>query len=162
MSISEILKKEAANNGDIILFKEGIFWRAYERSAFLFTLHVKPYQVTKRYFKNVGCEVVFCGFPNTTLDELLVKVCDKDIFKEDNTIRIAGFEQTEGKVFKDWKSGIPNVVKEGEPVYSVCDNGYNCKEVVLQRIRGFRVASSTPMDCQQFLIEMQKQLDGTV
>ena len=65
MSISEILKKEATNIGDIILFKDGIFWRAYERSAYLFTTHVKPYQLTKRYFKNVGCEVVF-RFPNTT------------------------------------------------------------------------------------------------
>lgn len=59
MSIFEILKKEATNIGAIILFKDGVFWRAYERAAFLDTTHVKPYQITKRYFKNVGCEVVF-------------------------------------------------------------------------------------------------------
>lgn len=162
MSISEILKKEATNIGDIILFKDGIFWRAYERSAFYFVSHIKLYQLTKRYFKNVGCEVVFCGFPNTTLNELLLKVCDKEIFKEDETIRITGFEQVENEVFNDWRNGIPIVVRESEAVYSVWENGYNSKEVVLQRLRNFRVASSTPLECQQFLMEMQKQLDGTV
>lgn len=162
MGISEILKLEANSSGQVILLREGIFWRAYERSAYLFTTHVKPYQLTKRYFKNVGCEVAFCGFPNTTLDELLAKVCDKEIFKEDETIRIAGFEQIENEVFTDWKNGIQTVVKQSETEHYVCDNGYNSKEVVLQSLRNFRVASSTPIECQQFLIEMQKQLDGAV
>ncbi|HOK86879.1 MAG TPA: hypothetical protein PLF12_11060 [Tenuifilum sp.] len=162
MSISEILKKEATNIGDIILFKDGIFWRAYERSAYLFTTHVKPYQLTKRYFKNVGCEVVFCGFPNTTLDELLAKVSTKEVVREDNKISIAGFEPIENEVFMVWKNGIQTVVKQSEIEHYVCDNGYNSKEVILQSLRNFRVASSTPIECQQFLMEMQKQLDGTV
>jgi len=62
----------------------------------------------------------------------------------------------------EWKKGIPVVVKESEPVHSVNDNNYNSKEAVLQSLRNFRVASSTPIECQQFLMEMQKQLDGTV
>lgn len=162
MGIADILKKEASEKGRIILFKEGIFWRAYEESALLFTKHIKAYQLTKKYFKNVESEVVFCGFPNTTLDELLAKVCDKEIFKEDDTIRIAGFEKVENEVFNVWKNGIPIAVKESEPEYSVNDNSYNSKEVVLQSLRNFRVANSTPLECQQFLMEMQKLLDGTV
>ncbi len=156
MSISEILKKEATNNGDIILFKDGIFWRAYERSAFLFTTHVKPYQLTKRYFKNVGCEVAFCGFPNTALDDLLVKICNEKVIREGSMISIVGFEQINNEVFTEWKNGIPTLVKESEPEYSVCENGYSNNEVVLQRIRNFRVASSTPMECQQFLAKLQE------
>jgi hypothetical protein len=162
MQIKEIVAQEGNNTSSIILFREGIFWRAYERSAFYFVSHIKPYQVTKKYFKNVGCEVAFCGFPNTTLDELLAKVCDKEIFKEDETIRIAGFEQVENDVINVWKNGIPIVVKESEPKYSVCENNFNSKELVLQNLRIFRVASSSPIECQQFLMEMQKQLDGTV
>lgn len=162
MQIKAIIAQESTNTCSIILFREGIFWRAYERSAFLFTKHIKPYQLTKKYFKNVESEVVFCGFPNTTLDELLAKVCDKEIFKEDDTIRIAGFEKVENEVFNVWKNGIPIAVKESEPEYSVNDNSYNSKEVVLQSLRNFRVANSTPLECQQFLMEMQKQLDGTV
>lgn len=33
---------EANNQGNIILLKEGSFWKAYERSAYLFTTFKKP------------------------------------------------------------------------------------------------------------------------
>lgn len=162
MGIADILKKEASEKGRILLFKEGIFWRAYEESALLFTKHIKAYQLTKKFFKNVGCEVVFCGFPSTTLNELLANLSSKEVIREERIISIASFEPVENKVFTDWKDGIPIFVKESEPEHSVCDSGYSNNEVVLQRIRNFRVASSTPIECQQFLMEMQKQLDGTV
>jgi len=35
MTVAEILVKENQNTSTIFLFKEGIFWRAYERSAFV-------------------------------------------------------------------------------------------------------------------------------
>jgi len=162
MGIADILKKEASEKGRILLFKEGIFWRAYEESALLFTKHIKAYQLTKKFFKNVGCDVVFCGFPNIALDDLRVKTGNEKVIREGSMISIVGFEQINNEVFTEWKNGIPTLVKESGPEYSVCDNGYSNNEVVLQRIRNFRVASSTPIECQQFLIEMQKQLDGTV
>ncbi|HNV82203.1 MAG: hypothetical protein WBI34_06355 [Tenuifilaceae bacterium] len=163
MGISEILSREAANTGSIILFKEGIFWRAYERSAFFFVSYIKAYRLTKRYFKNVGCEVVYCGFPHTALNELLANYSNKEVIREESMISIYSFEQVENDRFNDWKNGVSVVAKEekiGYALPNVC--GISRKEEVLQSIRSFRVVNSTPLECQQFLIEMQKQLDGAV
>ena len=37
MTVKEIIAIESANTSSIILFKEGIFWRIYEKSAYFFT-----------------------------------------------------------------------------------------------------------------------------
>ncbi len=42
MKISEIVKTEEGDK-DIVLDKEGLFWRAYEHSAFLFVNNIKEY-----------------------------------------------------------------------------------------------------------------------
>ena len=71
-------------------------------------------------------------------------------------------EKVENEAFNVWKNGIPIDVKESAHEYSVNDHSYNSKEVVLQSLRKFRVVNSTALECQQFLIEVQKLLDGTV
>ncbi len=47
MKIFDIVKKEKDNSNIVLLHKEGLFWRAYERSAFLFVKYIKEYQVIK-------------------------------------------------------------------------------------------------------------------
>jgi hypothetical protein len=43
MTIKEILASEGENFDSIVLYREGLFWRAaYERSAFNFVKHIKP------------------------------------------------------------------------------------------------------------------------
>ena len=59
MKITNILKIEQENINSIFLHKEGIFWRAYEHSAYLFTLFIKEYQITKKFYKNVKQELVY-------------------------------------------------------------------------------------------------------
>ena len=76
MKIKDILQQEQANTNSIFLHKEGIFWRAYEKSAYLFSLYIKAYQITKKYYKNVGSEVVYLGFPDSSLNNIL-KITDK-------------------------------------------------------------------------------------
>jgi hypothetical protein len=41
MSIQEITTIEDRNTGEVHLYKEGIFWKTYQQSAYLFTLEVK-------------------------------------------------------------------------------------------------------------------------
>lgn len=63
MKIEKILEYEAQNNDTVILFKEGIFLRAYERSAMRFTEHIAPFKVFKKFYKIVNAEVCYLGFP---------------------------------------------------------------------------------------------------
>jgi hypothetical protein len=62
-SIQEIIKNESSDSKLIHLYREGIFLKGYEQSAYLFITHVKPYQVKTKYFKNAGQWVSSTGFP---------------------------------------------------------------------------------------------------
>jgi hypothetical protein len=61
MKIIELIKLEESNSG-ILLHKEGIFWRAYERSAYRFVNHLTAYRVQLRYYKNIKQDVVYIGY----------------------------------------------------------------------------------------------------
>jgi hypothetical protein len=52
MGIKNILELEKENQ-QIILHKEGLFIKVYERSAYLFTKNIKEYKLTKKFYKNV-------------------------------------------------------------------------------------------------------------
>ncbi len=70
MTKKEILDSEASNWGRITIYKEGTFWVAYERSAFLFHKFVRPYQVKKTFSKTAETEIVSLGFPEAVLGQL--------------------------------------------------------------------------------------------
>lgn len=74
MKTSDILTLELANKGEIHLYKEGVFWKAYQQSAYLFHTRVCPYQVKTKYIKCIGKSVASSGFPDSSLPHL---------FKED-------------------------------------------------------------------------------
>jgi len=77
MGIRDILESEQENT-QIILHKEGLFIRVYERSAYLFVKHIKSYKLTKKFYKNVKQEVAYLGFPQSSFSKI------EDICKEQN------------------------------------------------------------------------------
>jgi len=56
MKIEEILKTE--DNLNIYLHNEGLFWRAYEYSAFTFVKSIKQYNAKKKFIKKVNSDIV--------------------------------------------------------------------------------------------------------
>ena len=73
MTVKEIAESEKENRGSIILRREGMFLRAYERSAMLFVENVANFQLQKKYFKSLDGELVYLGFPAQNLRILLEK-----------------------------------------------------------------------------------------
>ena len=68
MEISAVLNDEGQNNGcHIRLYSEGIFLKAYERSAWVACRVLHPFMVKKRAVRKVGQEVTSIGFPKTSL-----------------------------------------------------------------------------------------------
>lgn len=45
------MELEVANHDKLLLFKEGIFWRLYERSAYRCIKEIKPLKVTKKLLR---------------------------------------------------------------------------------------------------------------
>ena len=92
MVISNILEFEQENT-QIILHKEGLFVRAYERSAYLFAKHIKAYSLTKKFYKNVKQEVVYLGFPQNSFSKI-ESICKEKNFtvQKKNQIKITGLK----------------------------------------------------------------------
>lgn len=69
-SIIEIIGKETKNTDCIHLYKEGLFWKAYQQSAYRINhLPFVEYKVIKKYVKAVGQEVISIGFPSLNLSK---------------------------------------------------------------------------------------------
>jgi len=154
-----MLKNESDNFNAIVLYKEGMFWRAYERSAMLFVLHIKAFQLTKKYIKNAQSEVVYLGFPDTGLKTVLEIMSNKIIEKSEKQIICRSFTIIE-EDFTQWKSKI-SITPEKQAKTQSNAVRVNAK-AVLEQLNKFPVAAKTSEECQQFIVELQTQLNGTV
>jgi hypothetical protein len=168
MKLANVISEEAKNTGSIIMHREGLFWRAYERSAFMFTLHLKQYSATKKFFKTVSSEIAFIGFPNQTLNQIIGKAEGKEVKQSESRICIGGFE-FDNEAFLIWKNGIdltekPKVEKidRASDDTNVIEKTHSEQSMIIDRIKNFPVISKTPLECQQFIIEIQHQLNGSL
>ena len=71
MTVKEIIQIENGNRNTIILLREGIFWRAYEKSAYAFSMQVHPYKPTRKWVIAVKQDVVSLGFPVSAAENVL-------------------------------------------------------------------------------------------
>lgn len=78
MTINEILTTEAISKTELHLYRERIFWVAYEKSAFLFWTHFKKYKVTARFYKIALTTAVKLGFPVSKLDGFIQAAIDRN------------------------------------------------------------------------------------
>ena len=150
------MDQEAGNTSDIFLRKEGLFWRAYELSAFLFIKYVKDYKLVKKHFRVTGDDAVYLGFPGSELDRILHetgRVPGARIDRQDARITIH-LENIETGGFTEWKSELPL----HEPVKKA---GTGMQDLAA-RICSFPVASSSPLEAQAFIVELQRELNGQV
>ena len=138
MTAKEVMEMEKGNLTEIRLYHEGMFWRAYERSAFMMCSQVKKLKVVARRVKAAGNEVVsYVGFPLSSFAtvcngiEVLSRSEDCIVLKSPNAI-------TEEE-FAAWK-------KQGGPSEAVD---------IVKMIKGFTVAEHTPMECMAFIIKLQ-------
>jgi len=151
MKIKDIYSLEQSNKTSILLHKEGLFWRAYEYSAYLFVLHIKPYQVIKKFYKNIKSEIVYLGFPESALEQILQTLNNKSIEKKDNQIIIANY-QIDNNKFTIWKNEIKLGQNSKKPEFS--------NDKILDKIRNFSIVNKTPIECQQFILEIQTELNS--
>ncbi|MCK4677889.1 MAG: hypothetical protein KAT48_07140 [Bacteroidales bacterium] len=71
MLIKDVILLENQNRNSIFLYKEGLFCRCYETSAFLFQHYIKSYKIVSKFVKNVNQYIVLLGFPVKNLTEII-------------------------------------------------------------------------------------------
>ena len=116
MKTEEILGIEESGENRINLVRDRLFWQAWNRSAFLFTVHFRKYQVHKRFVQKVSQEVAWLGFPKTALADI-EKIAESKgwVFerKNDDHIIISGVPAENG--YEKWWAGIVKPVSSGAP-----------------------------------------------
>jgi len=150
MKIADILILENKYPNAIILHKEGLFWRAYEKSAFLFTQNIKAFKLTKKYIKNVKTNIVYLGFPENSLVKILEYIGKKEIIKQEKYFVISKYEINKNN-FTDWKNSIDITITKTLS-----------STTISEKIRNYPIIAKTPIECQQFLIELQTEINGTI
>ena len=69
MTKLEICKVEESNTGKVYLYQEGLFYKAYERSAYILCVLVHPFKVSARELKGFDGLLLSVGFPQTSLEK---------------------------------------------------------------------------------------------
>lgn len=70
MTSEEILKIEIENHNAIHIFRAGNFFHLWNKSAFFFSKHFFEYEVHCKFIRKIGAEMLYLGFPNTSLDKI--------------------------------------------------------------------------------------------
>lgn len=162
MTSKEIIALESGNTCCIRLYREGLFWRAYERSAYALCTRVHPFKAMKRQLKVLGGEtLVVAGFPVSSEDRYLQELSLSE--KMESSITIALDTPMDLADFGKWKNGLP--CKQADAT-ATCHTR-EPPETVVSMLRGFDVAGSTPLDCMMLVSRLQQMVrqseeDGTV
>lgn len=155
MNLKDLIAIENKNDRSILLWKEGCFFRAYNRSLMRFVTHIKTLKTIFRYVKYLDETIVYGGFPEKYVPALR-DICRKkcfDIREEDRHIRVTGF-RVEGEDFDRWKMKQPQQRRkenkhlsgqEGGSVAPVVEKHYDLVKWMLSKIGKF------PKD-QRFLL----------
>ena len=69
MTKLEICAIEDANPGQVNLYREGSFYKAYQKSAWLLCTQVHPFKVSVRSLKGLDGPLLSVGFPISSLDK---------------------------------------------------------------------------------------------
>jgi len=111
LSKKEIYDLEQKNPGVIHLYAEGMFYRAYEQSAFLLCQFIHPFKLSCRFVKSVGDFLTCAGFPQTSVGKWADgrKVLPNFVGGVDICLlinEIADFSE-----FDEWKNALAKEVK---------------------------------------------------
>ena len=166
-SIHDILTSEAKTDHSVRLYREGsLFYRAYERSAYLFVHHVRDYQAVRKFYKVCNSFVVSIGFPQKSLPSLGCQYIEN----ADGTVSIPVEVEIDEQQFLNWKDHVPLHQKDVPAVPSFSASYHSplpvpdvktntTEDEVLRRLRQYNLAGSTPMQAMLFISELQRMLN---
>jgi hypothetical protein len=147
VSISEKIAHTSLDQ--IKLYKQGLFWVAYEQSAY-YIWQLKGFKPTKKYLKSIKSEVVQIGFPS--IDEFLLTDNLEIIEKQDTFISCTSTHAIDKQCFEKWKANLS--VMEPKPNTTVPllkeDKGIEA------RIVQFDISNTTPIEALLFINDLKK------
>ena len=167
MTQKEIYDLEKTNKDRIYLYREGIFWKAYERSAFYLSGPGGKLKPTKKFIKSVGDSIISVGFPcaveNGHIDA-------EDILqREEKAIMIKAKSNNDPEGFQIWKDAVAIHVttREQNVMGEATEGGQGEESVAMSEteqivaiLRGFNIESHTPLESMMCLSHLRSIATG--
>lgn len=156
MTHKEIIQREADNTSLIYLYKEGLFWKAFEKSAYLFVNSIASYKAKSKYVKAVKQDIIYIGLPPVSLERTkekytVIRSDDKEITIKPN------INNCNNQTFEDWKTTLLTV---GDQNPIPITNSQMSDTYIANKVRMFNLESKTPMQCLLFLADLKKEING--
>lgn len=166
--LAEILAVERQRTSDaeqrqIHLFADGSFYRAYEWSAWLCCIYIKQFQVTRRFIKSANADMLFVGFPQTSLSRLLPEGCEAIEQGEGHLLIVLPDSYIKGEEdratdFANWRNTIPMAeAKEKKSQPTLADRPVSVTGV-MKKVMAYNVLEHSPIESMQFIQDIQRQL----
>ena len=160
MTANEIIKLESGNTNNIYLLKEGIFWRAYNKSAMRLCNSLVSYKVNRKYIKKEKQMIFYCGFPENVLDKIKQQAKEKGFklqTEDEKIITVKGVPKKDD--YQKWKVQ-QNSVKEPEVS---CSAKHIKNDDIIRQIREYPLENSTPMQTMLFVQQLKLKItDGII
>ena len=145
MTAKELISLESGNHDEIRLYKVGMFWCAYERSAYMMCSQVRELKVKADRVKSAGGQVLCkVGFPLSSFDTTAASLVVKS--RTDGDVVLKASRAITEDQFLEWKN--THTVADSSAPPAAGD--------IVKMIRGFNVAVHTPMQCMDFIMELQR------
>lgn len=147
MTILDKVTLQQQDTTKIFLFKEGVFYKAYNEGAFL--LQDKNYKVAVKKIKSIENEVLSIGFPVSVFeklkDEFVFEFFDKYAVYNTNTF----FNK---ELYNDWHN---KVVKESFKTSKTETEFY-----IVEQLKKYPLANKTPMEVFMWVANLQKMISN--
>ena len=148
MTISEKLEHNGLS--EVRFYKEGVFWIAYEHSAYYVWLQ-KAYKPTRKYVKCVGSDVVSIGFPDNALNIFEEKGASR-LPDNANVCVLTPDSPVDEQSFAEWRKAIP--LQEASARTKPEEASAPATDIV-ELLKQFPLDRKTPIECMQFLSEIK-------
>lgn len=158
----------------IYLWPDGTFYRAYEWSAWLCVRYIRQFKVTRRMFKAMKTDMLFIGFPQTSLEKFkpetavvneLPSKCIVLILPEVMVAPDSG--STLEADYQNWRTTIPlaegketKLSAEQQSLSGRANTGSVSMTGIMKQILEFPVESHSPIDCMLFLVDVKKNISS--
>jgi hypothetical protein len=133
------------------LYKEGVFWTAYEQSAYYVWL-LKGYKPSKKRYKKMDKEVVQIGFPK--VDELLENQNISIVAQQDTFISFNTITPIELVDFKRWKNALTSTPIGAKTTTTTT----NIQQEIIDSICVFDCINKTPVEALLFIDELKTKI----
>lgn len=150
MTILEKVTLQKQDTSKIFLFKEGIFYKAYNEGAFL--LKDRDYKVAVKKIKGIENEVLSIGFPVSILNRIVENGVSEEV--HENYVSFQTHIVFSNKSYHQWRSNLTAIEKNKANLSNnKCDYS-----ALIDSIKNYPLANKTPIEVFNWVSELQKNI----